>query len=80
VWQWLHHGAHLEDGRRVALSLVDDLLEDELRLVRDEIGAPAFDQAPFAAARALFRSLLIEPVLPEWLTVPAYKRLKEMDR
>ncbi len=62
VWQWLRHGARLDDGRPVTPELVTDLLDEE---------APP-DSTP---ARSLFESLITAEELAEFLTVPAYPLL-----
>ncbi|MBX3464769.1 MAG: malate synthase A [Planctomycetes bacterium] len=75
VWQWLRHGARLDDGRVVDATLVRLTLADELARIRAELGAERFAQGRFAAAARLFESLLLADTLPEWLTVPAYAHL-----
>jgi malate synthase len=66
VWQWLHHGAALEDGRIVTSSLVRSILDEELR---------PFAGGRFAEARALFERLATAPALAPFLTLPAYQAL-----
>ncbi|MBA2635870.1 MAG: malate synthase A, partial [Sphingomonas sp.] len=76
IWQWLHHGAMLDDGRAVTPALVDQLLDEELAGVRQEIGARRYDGGRFADARALFRRVATETPLIEFLTLPAYEQLE----
>jgi malate synthase len=68
VWQWLRHGAGLEDGRKVDLALYRQVLEEELtQLTRD-----AAADRRWADAAALFSELVEAPAFVEFLTLPAY--------
>ena len=75
VWQWLRHGAALDDGTAVTAALVSRLLDEELAVVRQEIGAARYDAGRFAEARALFHRVATETPLIEFLTLPAYELL-----
>src|SRR6185312_15280743 len=66
VWQWIRHGAALDDGRVVTRELVMGLIDDEMR---------AFSGGEFATARALFTDLATAPQCRDFLTVPAYEKL-----
>jgi malate synthase len=67
VWQWIRHGAALDDGRVVTRDMVMDLIDDEMR---------AFGGGAFATARALFTELATAPACRDFLTVPAYEKLE----
>ena len=75
VWQWLRHGAVLEDGRAVDERLVRTLLESEMLLIRGEIGPAHFDGGRFKDALALFERLIFSPTFEEFLTLTAYELL-----
>jgi malate synthase len=75
VWQWLHHGALLEDGRRVDDALVRELLASEMAGVRAEVGPARFEAGRFGDAIALFELLIFSPTCEEFLTIPAYDLL-----
>jgi malate synthase len=75
IWQWLHHRATLDDGRTVTSELVQQLVGEEFRRVRDEVGAVRFDQGHFAEAGTLFVQLATSPELADFLTLPAYEML-----
>jgi malate synthase len=75
IWQWLRHGAALEDGRVVTRSLVEQLTAEEFSRVRDEIGAKRFDHGRFDEARQLFLAVATSENLEEFLTLPAYRLL-----
>ena len=75
IWQWLHHGSALEDGRTVTRPLVERLTAEEFSRVRDEIGAKRFDGGRFEEARRLFLAVATSEELEEFLTLPAYQLL-----
>jgi len=72
IWQWLHHKAPLEDGRVVTKALVEQLMGEELKRIRDEVGAQRFDGGRFQDARELFERVATTEPLVEFLTLPAY--------
>src|SRR5437867_9837581 len=39
VWQWLRHGAALEDGRRVTPELIGSVIDDEMKTIESELGS-----------------------------------------
>jgi malate synthase len=75
LWQWLHHKAELEDGRKIALSLFQTLLGEEIALLSQEIATQASWQATFDKAIALFGELVTAESFEEFLTLPAYRHL-----
>jgi len=61
VWQWVHHGARLSDGRIVTEQLVREIIAQEF---------------PTQSRGAdLFRRISLAPELPEFLTGVAYEYL-----
>jgi malate synthase len=75
VWQWLRHGAALEDGQRVTRALIQRLMVEELGRVRLEIGERRFDGGRFDEAAALFERVATADDLEDFLTLPAYEAL-----
>ena len=75
IWQWLYHGATLEDGRAVTPELFRSLMDDEMAKLRDAIGPQAFDAGRFPEATALFADMSLAREFAEFLTLPAYKLL-----
>ena len=75
LWQWLHHGGRLADGRPVTAGLYDELLAGELEKIKGEVGAERLAGGNFAAATELFMRMVKSPVLDEFLTLPAYDKL-----
>jgi malate synthase len=68
VWQWIRHGAKLDDGRIIDAALCRTVLDEELAKLR----AGAHASARYEDAANLFRELIEAEVFPEFLTLPAY--------
>ena len=79
IWQWIRHGASLEDGRRVDAALFRRLAEDELKRIESEVGPDRFRHGRFKEAAALFERLSTAETLEEFLTLPAYELLRTTD-
>jgi malate synthase len=68
VWQWIRHGAKLEDGRAVDTALCRKALDEELATLRETTqGSGRYEDAA-----KLFSELIDAPTFPEFLTLPAY--------
>ena len=65
LWQWVHHGAELDDGRPVTAELVRSLAAEESGELRD----------PRAAE--LFERVALSERFEEFLTLPAYDYLED---
>ena len=75
VWQWVRHGAKLDDGRLVTRQLVQHTMEEELADLRQRLGAERFDGGKFAAAATLFADMMTREDFAEFLTLAAYEHL-----
>lgn len=75
VWQWVHHGAQLDDGETVTPELVQHLLDDvvtsERQLLADDATLRMLD-----SAAELFAQVAIAPDFTEFLTLPAFDVLR----
>lgn len=76
VWQWLKHGAVLEDGQAVTATLVDRLMAEELLKIRAEVGDERFEGGRYQQAAELFVGWSKAEDCPEFLTTPAYEFLE----
>jgi malate synthase len=77
VWQWIRHGARLEDGRTVTRELVGELATSELEKIRAEVGDEFFyGEGRPAESRELFEAVALAEDFVEFLTLPAYERLE----
>src|SRR5690606_34303164 len=74
IWQWLRHGAALDDGRIVDAGLFNRLLDEEVRELREALGE-AFIAGRFPQATQVFADLCLGEVFEEFLTLPAYRLL-----
>ena len=75
VWQWIRHGAALDDGRPVTADLFRRALAEEMAALRASLGAERFEKGRFADALALFERLSTAETCEEFLTLPAYDAL-----
>jgi len=75
VWQWLHHGAALNDGRAVTPELVRAVTAEELEKLRKALGPARFDGGQFALAARLFDELMTGTEFADFLTLKAYDYL-----
>jgi malate synthase len=79
VWQWIRHGARLEDGRKVDTGLLRSVTDDEMKRIESEVGPERFRAGRFPEARTLFERLSTQEWLEEFLTLPAYELLEATD-
>jgi malate synthase len=76
VWQWIHHGAELDDGTPVTEELVRRLIDEELETIREEVGDQFFrEHGRPEESRDIFESVALAQTMPEFLTPAAYERL-----
>jgi len=75
IWQWIHHGATLVDGRRITRELVVQLEGEELDKIRQTLGAEAFAASRFEEARELFDEVALTEHFIDFLTLPAYDHI-----
>jgi len=75
IWQWIRHGAKLQDGRQVERALCHDMVTQELQKLRTSAGEEAYAKGRFEDAAALFRDMIDAPRFVEFLTLPAYDKV-----
>ena len=68
LWQWIRHGARLDDGRPIDAQLCRAILADEMKI----LAKTSSRHHRHDAAAALFRELIAAPAFPEFMTVAAY--------
>lgn len=78
IWQWLRHGASLEDGRPVTLDLFEACLADEMTQLRDGLGDLRWHEGRFEEAVELFRNVSTADEFPDFLTLSAYDLISEI--
>jgi malate synthase len=75
VWQWIRHGATLQDGRLVDRGLCHEMLREELEKLRKSAGDEAYAKGRFEDAAQIFRAMIDAPAFVEFLTLPAYDKV-----
>jgi len=75
VWQWLHHGSTLEDGRLIDTALVRQVIVEELDAWRARVGEPKYSAGRYLEAADIFRDLVERDDFVEFLTLPAYEKV-----
>jgi malate synthase len=75
VWQWVKHGAKLNDGRVVTMDLVRQAIGEELGKLRAKLGDAQFDAMGFKTAGELYEGMMTSPEVPEFLTLVAYEHI-----
>jgi malate synthase len=75
LWQWIRHGASLEDGRVVTVELFPEVLAEEMTKIEEAVGTEAFTTGKFKEATDLFDKLSTSETFEEFLTLPAYEQL-----
>jgi malate synthase len=73
IWQWVRHGAALDDGRPVTAELVRAIEEEELAKLRDALGDQTYAAGRFEDARGIFESVALSDQFETFLTLPAYR-------
>ena len=76
LWQWIRHGAKLEDGKPVDAELYQTLRSEELDALRQEVGEEAWTAGNYERAASLLDDLILQPEFTEFLTLPAYEALE----
>jgi malate synthase len=71
LWQWIHHHAHLDDGRPVTAELYRQICGEELQ----KIGS----RPHIEKAAAIFNDLILNDELADFLTLPAYEELLKLE-
>jgi malate synthase len=67
VWQWIHNGISLDDGRKITPELVRELVEEELQ----KLG----NLAKYQQAKETFIACAISDDYLDFLTLPAYEKM-----
>ena len=73
LWQWLHNGAQLDDGRSVTPELYRALVPEVLARIKEMVGAEHYDNGKYELAAKLISQLVTEQDFTDFLTLPAYE-------
>ena len=69
LWQWIQHGAPLDDGRSVSAELYESLRDEELAALGGD------SESRYGDARTILDQLVLNDEFTEFLTLPAYEYL-----
>ena len=75
IWQWVQHGAELDDGREVTAELVRQILDEETAKIRQQVGEETWRAGRPAETREIFDQVALDGELIEFLTLVAYDHL-----
>ncbi len=65
----------LRASAKVSRELVLNVEQEELRKIREAVGAQAYAGGRFDEASKLFEEVALSPDFTEFLTLPAYERI-----
>jgi malate synthase len=77
LWQWIRHGATLDDGRTVTRELVAGLLDEEMARIREEVGEETWRAGRPEDTREVLETIALGDDFPEFLTLVAYEKLED---
>ncbi len=75
LWQWLKHGAQLDDGRSITQDWLDGLF-NEVKALLVSTAPDNFSRFIIEAAD-LLQTMTSNPEMDEFLTLPAYEQLND---
>jgi malate synthase len=79
VWQWIRHGAVLEDGTPVTAALYREVRDEALAALRATLGEERWLGGHHERAAGILDRLITSPELEDFLTLPAYEVLLELE-
>ena len=75
VWQWLHNGVKLQDGRTVTADLIRATIASQLDHIRATLGEQRYDAGKFPLAAQIFERMMTSDRLFDFLTLEAYDHI-----
>jgi malate synthase len=75
VWQWVRHGARLDDGRVVTRELVHAIMDEEMARIRQSAGESAYTEGRYETAAKLFAGMMTSDDFEEFMPSLAYELL-----
>jgi malate synthase len=75
VWQWMHHGAQLSDGRKITAVMIRETIQTQLDQLRTSLGDERYGKTKFPQAAQLFERMMVSPECKDFLTLEAYRYL-----
>jgi malate synthase len=75
IWQWIRHGATLDEGPKITRALVRDVLDDEMKRIHEEVGDEVWEAGRPDDTREIFERISLGEDFPEFLTLIAYEKV-----
>jgi malate synthase len=75
AWQWLHHGARLQDGRPVTAAMVQQIIAELVQALPERVGAGGPGPDKFLLGGRMLAELATGADFAEFLTTVAYDYL-----
>jgi len=75
VWQWMYHGAQLNDGRKITPAMIRDTINSQLPHIREVVGDARYDGGKFPQSAQLLEHMMVSNDCKEFLTLEAYRYL-----
>lgn len=76
IWQWINAGVVFENGEHATAELARAVAAEELAAIRAEIGDEAFAAGQWQQAHDLLLQVSLDEDYADFLTLPAYERLR----
>ena len=73
LWQWLKHGANLDEGIPITREMVSGLITDQVSAL--SAGRDETDAARISIAGGLFKQMVLANDFEDFITIPAYEVL-----
>src|SRR5438093_12721336 len=74
-WQWLRHGARLQDGRPVTAAMVQQIIAELVQALPERVGPGSPGHDKFSLAGRILANLATGADFAEFLTTVAYEYL-----
>jgi malate synthase len=75
IWQWIHHGKDLSNGKKITVELFREFMVEEMDTIKNEVGEERFNAGRFDEAAKIMDRFTTSEELVDFLTVPAYDYL-----
>jgi malate synthase len=73
IWQWIHNDIELDNGQKVTVEYVRQVIDEELEKIKSAVGEDVFEKGRWQEARDVFESVALADDYVEFLTLPAYE-------
>jgi len=75
IWQWIKNNCKTNSEETINVALFIEVLEEQLIVIKEEIGEDRFTAGKFTLATELFKSMIMSEDFDEFLTLPAYSHI-----